>query len=560
MGLILGCRQNPLTNDWITFTILNHDNYNIGAGFPSLRDHEIFIHSRLALHLPNTVGDLIPPPTIISARPTQLVSHPQWRTTLVYFLSAKLLRRLRRRQALVTLQITAMSEQCDRLDLGAATLRVDHAKMIKMTQDDQHKPPLAILKNFVVDKGEWKPIRKDDGVNGKAQIKAGLFIVDMPPPAGERQKQVATPLRHPIALNKEMEDDLGLEIYSADTSDCLTTHSSSSSAASSRDHGGAGIGVTDNDNGNDNDDDDDDDNDALDLGLTISMHHHKDQQQQQRRRTISSSSSPLGKHIMVNKKLWSTSTATAATPSSSSSSTSSSSSSSLSPSPSLLPPLSIMKGLSAKPCKSGRLPYLQIGDGLQRYTFMLRIVEATAVMSLIPPTMRFLHTQKSIQYTFSEWKIKHDVVIKGNAWQVIEPPMCLSLQGHFQDIQRWLTQQQNQIEVHLVVSDLPSSSSSSSSSLSSSPKYEQVIGKSVIRLKGWCPLGVEQASFPIHDRFEQLHIDPPYQLAGVSVQLGLMDGWGNEDENDGLLKRSNSGSEDTLVQQQQRFLHQQSIK
>ncbi|SAM08663.1 hypothetical protein [Absidia glauca] len=448
-----------------------------------------------------------------------------------------------------------MSEQCDTLDLGAATLRVDHAKMIKMTQDDQHKPPLAILKNFVVDKGEWKPIRKDDGVGGKAQIKAGLFIVDMPPPAGERQKQVATPLRHPIALNKEMEDDLGLEIYSADTSDCLTTHSSSSSAASSRDHGGTG--------GTDNNDDD---NEVLDLGLTIGMQHQKDhQQQQQRRRTISSSSSPLGKHIMVNKKLWSTSTTTAATPSSSSSSTSSSSSSSLSPSPSLLPPLSIMKGLSAKPCKSGRLPYLQIGDGLQRYTFMLRIVEATAAMSLIPPTMRFLHTQKSIQYTFSEWQIKHNVVIKGNAWQVIEPPMCLSLQGHFQDIQRWLTQQQNEIEVRLVVSDLPSSSSSSSSSLSSSSKYEQVIGKSVIRLKGWCPLGIEQASFPIHDRFKQLHIDPPYQLAGVSVQLGLMDGWGNDDDDgDGLLKRSNSGSEDTLVQQQQqqqqRFLHQHSIK
>ncbi|KAI8344837.1 hypothetical protein BC941DRAFT_508341 [Chlamydoabsidia padenii] len=494
-----------------------------GAGFPSLRDHEIFIHSRLALHLPNTVGDLIPPPTIISARPTQLVSHPQWRTTLVYFLSAKLLRRLRRRQALVTLQITAMSEQCDTLDLGAATLRVDEAKMIKMTQQDQ-KPPLATLKNFVVDKGEWKPIR-----GGKAQIKAGLFIVDMPPPAGERQKQVATPLRHPISLDKEEEEDLGFEIYSADTSDCLTTHSSSSSASSS-----------------------------TDIGHDIPIIEQQQQQQQQqlrRKRTTSSSSSPLEKYIINNnKKLWSTTAATAevttaTTPSSSSSSTSSSSSSSLSPSPTLLPPLSIIKDLTVKPCKIGQLPYLQIGNGLNRYTFMLRIVEATAVMSLIPPS---LGTRKSIQYTFAEWQIRHHVVIKGNAWQVIEPPMCLSLQGHLQDIQHWLTQQ-GQIDVHLVINDLASS------------KHEHVIGKSVIRLKGWCPLGIEQASFPIHDRFKQLHIDPPYQLAGVSVQLGLMDGWGNNDDDGKRVVAngiSNSGSDATLVQQQQQQHGQflQSIK
>ncbi|CAO3583970.1 unnamed protein product [Absidia cylindrospora] len=484
-----------------------------GAGFPSLMDHDIFIHSRLALHLPNTVGDLIPPPTIISAKPTKLVPNPQWRTTLVYFLSAKLLRRLRRRHAQVTLQIMAMSEQCDTMELGSATLRVDHAKMIKMAQGQQ---PLTVLKNYVVNKGEWKQIRKDG--MGRAQIKAGLFIVDMPPPAGERQKQVATPLRHPIALNKQMEDDLGLEIYSADTSDCLTTHSSSSSLSSStRDI---------DENHTDGEDDD-------------HLHHHHHHHHQNRK----TPSSPLGNQIIINKKPWTTNTSSSTTTTSTSTL-----SSSLSPSPSILPPLSITNCLRVTHSKIGQIPFLRIGDGLQRYTFVLRIVEATGIMSLIPPKARQVNTQKSIHYSFSEWQVRHGVITKGNSWQVTDPPMCLSLQGHLQDLQQWLTQQ-GHIEVCLVLGDETS-------------KYEHTVGRAMVRLKGWCPLGIEQASFPIHDRSNRLHVDPPYQLAGVSVQLGLTEGWGNEDglTVDGLLKRSNSGSDDTLVQQQPLFLQQQSIK
>ncbi|KAI8098692.1 uncharacterized protein BX664DRAFT_319353 [Halteromyces radiatus] len=456
-----------------------------GIGFPSLGDRDLFIHSRLELHLPETVGDLIPPPTIISTKPTKLVSDPQWRTTLVYFLSAKLLRRLRRRQAQVTLQIRAMAEQGDTKEIGLASLRVDQAKIIKMVQGERS---LSIVKNYVVDKGEWKPITKE-GMS-RAQIKAGLFIVDMPPPAGERHRQVATPLRNPIIHNKQMEDELGLEIYSADTSDCLTTNSSS----------------------RDTDDDDDD--------------SHQVKQQ-----TPPPTSSLLHHHHHV-KKQWINAISTPTSP--------------LSTSPSPTPSLSSTT-TSLQVChrKKDQLTYLQIGNGSQRYSFVLRIVEATAVMSLIPSKLRTLDTRNFLQYTFSEWQVKHHVYTTGNSWQITDPPMCLALQGHLHDLQQWLSHQ-GQIEICLVLMD-------------KTTQLEHTIGKAMVRLKGWCPLGIQQASFPIHDRSNRLHVDQPYQFARVTIQLGLTEGWGDEDrQEDGSLKRSHSESDDTLVQQQPQYIQIQS--
>ncbi|KAI8339728.1 hypothetical protein BC941DRAFT_468997 [Chlamydoabsidia padenii] len=510
-----------------------------GAGFPSLCDGDIFVQSRLSLHLPDTVGDLIPPSTIISAKPTKLVPNPQWRTTLVYFLSAKLLKRLRRQHAQVTLQIKTMAaEQGNMLELGTATLKVDQAKVIKMVRGQQ---PLNILKNYVVDKGEWKPIRKDGAESTVAittttkcttQIKAGLFVVDMPPPVGERQREVATPLsRYPLKSNKrssssssssssnngrKLDDDLGLEIYSVDTSDCLTATNSSS-----------------------RDTDDDRDNENM-----------TDQW-----RTTASNSPIALDHFTITTTNKSNYNYKTKIPSNQSSPTLPSPSPS--PAPSISPPSSVMGCLRVTQCNAGQLPYLQIGNGQQRYTFIFRIVEATAVTSLLLSSKDQQHlvgdntTESLLQYTFSDWQVRHGVISKGNTWIVIDSPMRLFLQGHLHDLQHWLYQQ-GQIEVCLVLVD-------------KAAKCDHTIGKAMVRLKGWCPLTMEQASFPIHDRSNRLHLDQPFQFAKVVVQLGLISGWRDEEgggdlPKDDLMQSLSIDTDNPFIRQQQRRQHQQRQK
>jgi hypothetical protein len=58
------------------------------------------------------------------------------------------------------------------------------------------KRDLAQIKQFVVDKGDWLSISK----NNRAQIKAGLFIVEMPrsPDTAAYNKDVGTPLQRPL--------------------------------------------------------------------------------------------------------------------------------------------------------------------------------------------------------------------------------------------------------------------------------------------------------------------------------------------------------------------------
>ncbi|ORZ16274.1 hypothetical protein BCR42DRAFT_414706 [Absidia repens] len=481
-----------------------------GTGFPSFNDRDIFLHSRLALHLPDTIGDLIPPSTIISAKPTKLVPKPQWRTTLGYFLSAKLLKRLKRRCAVITLQVTTMTGQGDMHELGTVTLRVDQAKTIKVTQrrqQQQQQPPFNILKDYVIDKGDWKPVIKNGNgtTMNNAQIKVGLFVVEMPLHAGERNRETtAASVRHHAIFNKQSEDssygDLGLEIHSMDTNDEMTNSL---------------LSLTGTDGSNDYDTDQ----------STMNQHHHVTSSS-----SLSSSSDLRTSSNKKEKIISNTSTAS----------------------------LPIMDCFRVIQHKHGPFPYLQIGNGSQRYTFVLRLVEATAVMSLLSTNDPLLTINKSssnirklMQYTFSDWQVKHDVITKGHSWQVTDQPMCLFLQGHLHDLQQWLSQQ-GQIEVCLVLADM-------------NAKCEHTIGKSMVRLKGWCPLRIEQASFPIHDRSNRLHVDQPFQFARVVVQLGLTEGWGNGldgQQRDIHLANNSSNSNDSdsrLVQPKHTFLHQQNL-
>lgn len=405
------------------------------------------------------------------------------------------------------------AEQGTMRELGTATLKVDRAKVIKMARGQQ---PLNILRNYVIDKGEWKPIRRDEPgaiTNCATQIKAGLFVVDMPPPAGERQRDVAPTLSRPLikpnysntstidnssnrTSTRKIDNDLGLEIYSVDTSDCLTATNSSSRGT-----------------------EDDQENDTV--------------LDQWRANAIGSPST-----------LDSYPTKTSLTNHASSSPTLPSPSPSPSSSPS--PPFITTKCIRNTRRKAGRTPHLQIGNGQHSYTFVFRIVEATAVTSLLLASQDLqlggntstTTTQYWLQYNFFDYQVRHDVISKGNSWHVTDAPMHLSLRGHLHDLQQWLYQQ-GQIEVCLVVVD-------------KAAKCDHTIGKAMVRLKGWCPSTIEQASFPIHDRSNRLHVDQPFQFAKVVVQLGLLSGWHDYDDG-GVVKSNLIDNNHSHVQQQHRY-------
>lgn len=186
-----------------------------GRNFPARDDREVFITSRLNLKLPRPVDDLIPPNTRITTRPTPFKHNPHWRTTLVYYVSKQILSRLKKRQAEITLEISTVSEEFKVDTLGSVILKVDLAKLVVMHQGDKE---LSQIQQFVVDKGDWHSLSE----NTRIQVKAGLFIVEMPHFADPADKEVATPLQMPMKTSSSTptSGELGLEIRS-DISDLL---------------------------------------------------------------------------------------------------------------------------------------------------------------------------------------------------------------------------------------------------------------------------------------------------------------------------------------------------
>ncbi|ORX53603.1 hypothetical protein DM01DRAFT_1407747 [Hesseltinella vesiculosa] len=363
-----------------------------GKGFPNDEDKDVFIHSRLDLPLPEPMEDLIPPPTLITTQPINLDSSPQWHTTLVYFISSKILKRLQQHQSSVNMQLLTISVDGETDEIGKLILPLNDAKVVLMKDG---KRPLSYVKDYVVDKGSWQP------VNHRAQLKVGLFIVDMPPPAGERNnRNIAMPNAPP---NSNLcTNDQGLELQSADD---------------------------------------------------------------------------------VWNQLASC------------------------PTPSLNN-------------TSQQASYLQIGQGSDRHTFVLRIKEALVPSTMLRPTPAPIHSDKPkakeerrwVEYSFAQWHIRHLV---NDQWQVTDPPMCLALKGHQQDIHEWLAEQ-DVVEVNLWAQQ--------------GRNTEQIIGKARIELRGWQLKVIEQASFPLHDRGNRLHVQPDYQFAKITVQLGLTNGWTDDDE------------------------------
>lgn len=189
----------------------------IGQHFKAQEDKDIYITSRLNLKLPRPVDDLIPPTTLISTKPTILTDKPQWRTTLVYYLSSQILHRLRKRQAQITLEVITLPEKGSRDKIGTMVLQMDEAKLVLMRDG---KRDISQIQQFVVDKGDWLSISE----NSRSKVKAGLFIVEMPNNTDTQDKEVGTPLQMPIRTNylspTSSGADMGLEIIS-DVSDIL---------------------------------------------------------------------------------------------------------------------------------------------------------------------------------------------------------------------------------------------------------------------------------------------------------------------------------------------------
>lgn len=184
-----------------------------GEQFKAQSDKDVYVTSRLNIRLPPQVDDLIPPNTRLSTRPTALVKEPQWRTTLVYYISNQILSRLKNSQA--TLEITSLSENCTQEKLGTVTLNMEDAKSVLMRKGSRN---ISQIQQFVVDKGDWMSIQ---GGATTGRIKAGLFIVEMPHNADSNfsgNKEIGTPLQMPLRLNHSSKSnnmgELGLEICS----------------------------------------------------------------------------------------------------------------------------------------------------------------------------------------------------------------------------------------------------------------------------------------------------------------------------------------------------------
>lgn len=166
-----------------------------GRSFISDPSRELFIKSQLDFALPPDVDDLILPNTLICTQPVECTSTPRWRTVLVYFLSAKILRRFKRYPARVTLDVCSFNEHGDTDELGRIELPIKGAQFVhNQTPYPNDDEGGRQIKHYVLDKGHWGSLNR-----GRGQIRVGLFVSKMSPTANDRNKEMATPLRRPVS-------------------------------------------------------------------------------------------------------------------------------------------------------------------------------------------------------------------------------------------------------------------------------------------------------------------------------------------------------------------------
>ncbi|KAI8077445.1 hypothetical protein BDF21DRAFT_421041 [Thamnidium elegans] len=387
-----------------------------GQHFIAQEDKDVYIASRLNLKLPRPVDDLIPPTTLISTKPTILTDKPQWRTTLVYYVSSQILHRLRKRQAQVTLEVNTLAEKGARDILGSIVLKMEDAKMVILNG----KRDISQIQQFVVDKGDWLSVNE----NNRSQVKAGLFIAEMPQNTDAVEKKFGTPLQRPIRTDYGRSDgEVGLEICS-DVSELLINMSDNSILLNAEDE---------------------DDDELLDDSDYEQVHHHEEEQEQEEEQEEEEQT-------------------------------------------------------------------IAIGNGLDQYSFEFRIIDAKYISSITKSFPNIV--QAFFQYEFADKQYQCPAENDKDTWLALENHPGISIQGHLEDIKTWM-EELSMITVCLIGQD--------------SDGKQELIGFSEVYIKGR-DIGVVPLSTLIYDCDKTWHINSSKQFSKLQVQVGLTEGWNDEDE------------------------------
>lgn len=546
-----------------------------GRNFPDNPDQDVFIQSRLNLVLPSVVDDLIPPATLINSVPVSTHSRPAWRTTLAYFVSAKLLRRLRKQGAQVRLDVATLSLDSRHEVMGTVSLDVKDAKMVLMKDG---KRELREVEAYVVDKGNWLPLSPPAGTKAtlsspNPEIKAGLFVLDMPQAVSDLAAKASTPVPATFTKRALTKTDPGLELCSS--SQIMEHDDNSLSQLSSED---------------DDDDDDDEDEDipnpSRSSNLSVNkaklklsgmprrvqshnnIKHIATESEYVRKRYSSSASQPkvnleklstafTGMKIEPHGKPSPTNGTTTTerrrhdrTSSETSATTAASNNQIHSPSSS---------------SSSSTLPYRQIGKGSKPITFYFNIVHADHITSLLRakssyarrrprPFFRYQFLSSIITAPASSLSLIQQRQFRDSKNKVTS---CFHFRGQPHDIQSWLTRQQKLVVTLIVKSDMDDEDDEtigvceiplSGVAFSTANGLQRAINDNEDYFYG----SVEQdaiervlpeRSFPVYDlQTRELCVSAPEEIARITVRMGLVAGWWNNDatagqrEDQGRLK------------------------
>lgn len=499
------------------------------------------------------MDDLIPPATLINSVPVSTTSRPAWRTTLAYFVSAKLLRRLRKQGAQVRLDVATLSLDSRHEVMGSVSLDVKDAKMVLMKDG---KRELREVEAYVVDKGNWLPLSPLSGNKSSMpsqipEIKAGLFVLDMPQAVSDLAARSSTPVPTTFTKRALTKRDPGLELCSSSQ---IMEHADTSLSQLS------------------SEEEDEDDDDILDPSKSNNLYADNSNKQSSgmprriqshnntnnisttgpeyvRKRYSSSASQAkanleklsaafTGMNIDTNGKPIAANTATERRQHDR---TSSETSSSLATTSSTQ-----INNLSSS------LPYRQIGKGSKPITFYFNIVHADHIHSLLRAKSSYAKRRPRpfFRYQF----LSNIITAPATSLSLIQQrryrdtdrkvTCCFHFRGHAHDIQTWFLRQQKLMVSLIVKSDVED-------------EDDETIGVCEIPLSGivfTATSGLQRAvtdtedyfygsveqdaiervlperSFPVYDlQTRELCVSAPEEIARITVRMGLVAGWWNND-------------------------------
>ncbi|KAI8390365.1 hypothetical protein BD560DRAFT_362230 [Blakeslea trispora] len=173
--------------------------------------------------------------------------------------------------------------------------------------------------------------------------------------------------------------------------------------------------------------------------------------------------------------------------------------------PPLPPPPKTPVSFSHVPLPQKQQSYHQIGKGTSHYTFYFRIMYADHVNSVLKDTTKRLK-KPYLSYSFlTHYTLAPAASISSQPTHI---KSCYSLRGHLIEIQDWLDAQQS-IALDYVLMDKWS---------------KQTMGQAHVPLEGIAFQGQEH-----QDRVYPVYNEEKEQLATVTVRIGIVSGWHQED-------------------------------